>query len=263
MPELPDIELYIHALKPRLIGSTLTKIIVRSPALLRTYDPAIETVEGRAVAAIHRLGKRIVWEFEPHATQTEPLFLVFHLMIAGRFHLRKGLVGAKGKSQLAAFQFQNFTLLLTEVSQQKRASLHVVAGPNGLKEHERDGIDVRDSTFEAFNERLDQRNRTIKRALTDPSLFDGIGNAYSDEILHAAKISPLKWTSHLTEDERRRLHTTAAEVLRMWQERLIVQHGDKFPEKVTAFRPEMSVHGRFKEPCPCVRAAGSANPIRD
>ena len=205
----------------------------------------VEDAEGASVCELHRRGKRIIWEFD-----RDQILYVFHLMIAGRFHLREGLANAKGKNQLAAFQFGDFTLLLTERSQMKRATLHVVRGLEGLSEHERDGIDVRECTREEFAQRLAKKNRTINRALTDPSLFDGIGNAYSDEILHAAGVSPLKWTSRLEDDEIARLYHSSQAVLTQWQHRLITDTGDAFPEKVTAFRPGMAVHGRFGEPCP-------------
>ena len=249
MPELPDIELYLHALRTRITGACLQKAIIRSPSLLRTFDPPLENVEGCNVDELRREGKRILWRMSGDA----PLYLVFHLMIAGRFHMKKAGALPKGKHQLAAFQFEEFTLMLTEMSQQKRATLHLVR-EDGLAAHRRDGIDVRNCTLEEFSQRLAKRNRTIKRALTDPTLFDGIGNAYSDEILHAAQVSPLKWTSRLDEAERERIWGAARDVLDTWQQRLISQAGDKFPEKVTAFRPEMAVHGRFGQPCPVCQA---------
>ena len=244
MPELPDIELYLHAMRRRLVGQVLKSISVRSPSLLRSFNPPLEAADDRPVTGLRRLGKRIVWEMKGD------LFLVFHLMIAGRFHQRKPDAQARGKYELACFRFADFALMLTERSQQKRASLHLVAGEAGLDEHRRDGIDVRDCSTGQFAERLRSRNRTVKRALTDPSLLSGIGNAYSDEILHAARLSPLRWTSRLADDELARLHTCCQVVLEQWIQRLQEQAGDAFPEKVTAFRPEMAVHGKFGEPCP-------------
>ncbi|MCA9179559.1 MAG: formamidopyrimidine-DNA glycosylase [Planctomycetales bacterium] len=258
MPELPDIELYLHALNSRIVGQPLERVVVRSPSLLRTFEPAVESAEGRNIASVTRIGKRILWRFldaGDHAASSEDLYFVFHLMIAGRFHCRGAGAMPKSKGQLAAFQFPGFTLLLTEASQQKRATLHVVMGDAALAPFTRGGVDVRDCSRATFDEGLDRKNRTIKRALTDPTLFDGIGNAYSDEILHAARISPVKWTSRLDDNERQQLFDAARKTLDTWAALLIRQAGDRFPEKVTAFRPEMAVHGRFGQPCPVCGAA--------
>ena len=244
MPELPDVLLYIHALRPRVIGSRLTRIRLVSPFLLRSIDPPLTAFDGRKAIDLHRLGKRIVFEFE------DELFLVFHLMIAGRFRWRPAGAAVPGKLGLAAFDFETGTLLMTEAGTQKRASLHAVRGRENLHQHERGGLEVLDADLPAFAAALQRENHTLKRALTDPHLFSGIGNAYSDEILHAARMSPFKQTSTLSDEEVRRLYETTRRTLTGWVERLREETGDEFPEKVTAFREGMAVHGRYGKPCP-------------
>jgi formamidopyrimidine-DNA glycosylase len=244
MPELPDIALYLHALAPRVIGQTLVRMRLASPFLLRSVEPPLARVEGRQVVELRRLGKRIILALE------EDLFLVLHLMIAGR--LRWKSVGAPipGRLGLAALDFTSGTLLITETGSKKRASLHVVAGEVALAEHDPGGLEVLVATVETFAGRLKSERRTLKRALTDPRLFSGIGNAYSDEILHEARLSPLQWTSNLTEAQVATLYRATREVLECWTLALRVGEGDRFPEKVTAFREGMAVHGRFGRPCP-------------
>lgn len=244
MPELPDIYDYIEALKPRVVGQTLEKIRIPSPFLLRSYDPPIFVAEGKRVRELRRLGKRIVFGLE------DDLFLVLHLMIAGRLRWKARGEKIVGKIGLAAFDFSNGTLLLTEASTTKRASLYLVRGEAALKEHDPGGLDIFAVKLADFKTALHQTNRTLKRALTDPSLFSGIGNAFSDEILHAAKLSPVKWTSRLSDEEIKRLLAAVQRVMKEWMERLRKQTGDGFPENVTAFRPEMAVHGKFEKPCP-------------
>jgi len=244
MPELPDVELYLHALRPRIVGQTLDRVRIASPFLLRSVTPDIGTLEGRRVLALRRLGKRIVWELEAD------LFVVIHLMIAGRFRWKEAQVPIPGKIGLAAFDFPAGTLLLTEASPKKRASLHVVHGEAALAEHDRGGLEVLSATADEFTSQLRLENRTLKRALTDPRLFSGIGNAYSDEILHAARLSPTQLTSHLDDEQTTQLFESVRSVLQAWAARLIEDTGDRFPEKVTAFRPEMAVHGKFGQPCP-------------
>jgi formamidopyrimidine-DNA glycosylase len=246
MPELPDIVVYLDALTPRIVGQPLERARLTSPFLLRTAEPPLAAAEGRTVVGLRRLGKRIVWEMEGD------LFLVFHLMIAGRFKWRPPDTKSPGKIGLAAFHFPTGTLLLTEASPKHRASLHVVEGAAGLAPHDRGGLDVLASDLPAFRARLQSESHTLKRALTDPRLFDGIGNSYSDEILHAAKLSPFQLTGKLTDEEIARLHAATQRTLRHWIERLSVgtAGGATFPEKVTAFREGMAVHGRYKQPCP-------------
>jgi len=244
MPELPDILNYLHALRERIVGKTVLKIQVRSPFLVRTVVPDLMTLEGRIVRDVSRIGKRIVWHFD------EELFLVFHLMIAGRFHLKKSGTLPKGKNDLAAFGFEGFTLMLTEASQKKRASLHVLTGRASLDAHDPGGLEPLEASLADFHAALTRENHTLKRALTDPRLFSGIGNAYSDEILHAAKLSPVTLTSRLDEEQIQRLFAATKSTLESWTERLLAEAKTKFPEKVTAFRPEMAVHGRFGKPCP-------------
>jgi len=249
VPEYPDIELYLHALRPRLEGQPVERVRVASPFLVRSVDPPIDTVAGRRVAALQRLGKRVVWELD------DGLFLVFHLMIAGRFRWRERGARIPGKVGLAAFDFPAGTLILTEAGSQRQASLHVVRGRAALDEHDRGGLDVFSIDQAAFTARLRSENHTLKRALTDPRLFSGIGNAYSDEILLAARLSPLQLTSRLESQDLARLFESARAVLSAWTERLIAEAGDAFPEKVTAFREGMAAHGRFGHPCP---ACGTA-----
>jgi formamidopyrimidine-DNA glycosylase len=245
MPELPDVALYVACLERDLAGRTLERVRLRTPFLLRSIDPPLEAVHGRRVTGTRRIGKRVVIEFAD-----DELYLVFHLMIAGRFKWRKAGAGIPGRIGLAALDFEHGTLLLTEAGTKKRASLHVVRGEAGLAEHDPGGLEPLDASPEAFAERLRARNHTLKRALCDPRAFSGIGNAYSDEILHHARLSPLKWTSRLTDEEALRLHASVRTVLTLWVERLRAETGDGFPEKVTAFREGMAVHGRHREPCP-------------
>jgi formamidopyrimidine-DNA glycosylase len=244
MPELPDVEVYVDCLKPRIVGQPLERARVKSVFLVRTVEPPLQAAHGRHVASVERLGKRVVLGLEGD------LFLVFHLMIAGRF--RWGGAGAllPGRHGLAAFDFPNGTLLLTEMGSRKRASLHVAEGRDALARHDPGGIDVLAATPEEFRAALARENHTLKRSLTDPRLFSGIGNAYSDEILHRARLSPLALTSRLSADESKRLHDAAQATLADWTARLRAEAGDGFPERVTAFREGMAVHGRFGKPCP-------------
>jgi formamidopyrimidine-DNA glycosylase len=244
MPELPDITLYIEALDRRVVGRRLDTIRVRSPFLVRTYDPPLTLLEGRVVRRMRRLGKRIVFGMD------DELWLVLHLMIAGRLHWKDRGAKFPGKGGLAAFDFENGTLLLTEAGSKHRASLHLVRGGEALRAHDPGGLDVFAATAGEFAAALRRENHTLKRSLTDPRLFDGIGNAYSDEILHRAKMSPFALSQKLADDEIARLLRASREVLREWTERFREQTGDGFPEKVTAFRPEMAVHGKFGKPCP-------------
>ncbi len=244
MPELPDIELYLSALASRVVGEPLERARVPSISLLRSVDPPLSAAEGRRVTGLRRLGKRVVFDME------DDLFLVFHLMISGRFQWKKAGAKPPGRRGHAAFDFPKGTLLLTEAGTKKRASLHVVRGEPGLAELDPGGLEVLACTLDAFREALTRESHTLKRTLTDPRLFSGIGNAYSDEILHRARLSPVKLTRRLEDDETERLFAATQDVLREWTERLRHEVGDGFPEKVTAFRPEMAVHGRFREPCP-------------
>jgi formamidopyrimidine-DNA glycosylase len=244
VPELPDILSYLVALRPRIVGQRLERIAVKSPFLVRTVQPELFSLQGQVVRDLSRIGKRIVWHFE------EELFLVFHLMIAGRFHWRKPGVRPTGKNDLAAFGVAAGTLMLTEASQKKRASLHVVQGRDALVKIHRGGIEPLECTADEFRAALARENHTLKRALADPRLFSGIGNAYSDEILHAAGLSPVALTSRLKPEEIERLFAATQRVLGDFSSRLVAEAEHKFPEKVTAFRPEMAVHGRFGKPCP-------------
>ena len=244
MPELPDIVTYVEALGERIVGARLEDVRLKSPFLLRSFDPPLAGAKGRVVREIDRIGKRIVIGLE------DELWLVIHLMIAGRFHWKPPAAKLGSKINLAAFDFAAGTLLLTEAGSKKRASLHVVGARADLDQFRRGGVDVRIATTAEFAERLQVENHTLKRSLTDPRFFDGIGNAYSDEILHAARLSPLKLTSKLTDDEIAGLHTAAVRTLDAWIVRFREQRSGAFPEKVTAFRPEMAVHGRFGQPCP-------------
>lgn len=244
MPELPDILAYIRALEPRIVGKQLQRVRIASPFLLRTAQPPIEEVEGRTVRELRRIGKRIAFGFD------NGLWLVLHLMIAGRLHWRPVDAKLGGRQNLAAFDFPDGSLVLTEAGSKKRASLHVVAGEEALQAHDPGGIDVFSSDFETFRAALTAENRTLKRALTDPRVLSGIGNAYSDEILHAAQLSPIALTHKLKPDEWQRLFTAVRETLQLWIDRLQSEANTKFPEKVTAFRQDMTVHGRFGKPCP-------------
>lgn len=244
MPELPDIETYLACLRPRVLGEPLQRARVRSFFLVRTPEPPLAEAEGKTVRELRRIGKRIVFGMEGD------LFLVFHLMIAGRFRWRKRGVGVPGKLGLAAFDFPTGTLLLTEAGTKKRASLHVVRGEAALAEHDPGGIEPLAAAPAAFRAALRRESHTVKRALTDPRLFAGIGNAFSDEILHRARMSPFVLTTKLSDADAERLRAAVISVLSQWTERLKAEVGDGFPEKVTAFREGFAVHGRFGKPCP-------------
>jgi formamidopyrimidine-DNA glycosylase len=244
LPELPDIQLYLHALRPRIVGRRLEKIRVASPFLVRSFDPPIDQVYGNTVVALRRLGKRLVWEFEGD------LFLVIHLMIAGRFRWLGPAAKIPGKVGLAAFDFPDGSLILTEAGSKRRASMYLVRGHQELAAHDPGGLEVLTSSAEEFGNALMRENHTLKRALTDPHLLSGVGNAYSDEILHAAKMSPMLLTSKLTAAQIEILHAQTIAVLTKWRDELIAEAGDKFPEKVTAFREGMAAHGRYGKPCP-------------
>jgi formamidopyrimidine-DNA glycosylase len=244
MPELPDITVYIEALASRVVDQPLERIRIAKPFLLRSVDPPISAAEGKRVTGLRRMGKRIVLELE------DDLFLVIHLMIAGRLRWLPAGGKVPGKIGLAAFDFPNGTLIFTEAGSKRRASLWLVRGEPSLEQFERGGLEVLDSNVAAFTERLIQENHTLKRSLTDPRLFSGIGNAYSDEILHRAKLSPIKHTRRLSEEEIQRLYDATRAVLVEWTERLRREAKGDFPAKVTAFREEMAVHGKFGKPCP-------------
>ena len=244
MPELPDILLYIHALRPRVVGQQVQRIRLVSPFLLRSVEPPLTAIDGRTIVNLHRLGKRVVFEAEGE------IFLVFHLMIAGRFRWKPPGAAVPGKVGLLAIDFAHGTLVMTEAGTKRRASLYVVQGRAALEDHNRGGLEVLEASLPAFAEALARENHTLKRALTDPHLFSGIGNAYSDEILHAARLSPFKQTASLTDEETRRLFEATRETLTRWTTRLQEETGDEFPEKVTAFREGMAVHGRYGKPCP-------------
>jgi formamidopyrimidine-DNA glycosylase len=244
MPELPDVVVYIECLQPRISGQTLKRVRLASPFLLRSVDPTLDTVHGRRVTELRRLGKRIVIGLEPD------LFLVLHLMIAGRLHWKERGAKLPGKVGLAAFDFTSGTLTLTEAGTQKRASLYVVRGEEALAAHNPGGLEVLVANENDFRAALVKENHTLKRALTDPHLFSGIGNAYSDEILHRAGLSPLTLTQRLKDGEIARLFEATRATLLDWLDRLRKGAGDGFPEKVTAFRDGMAVHGRFGKPCP-------------
>lgn len=244
MPELPDILLYQHALTSRVVGQPLERLRITSPFLLRTADPPAADLAGRTVRDVRRLGKRIVFGFD------DDYFAILHLMIAGRLHWKPPGVRMAGRSSLAAWDFPGGSLLLTEAGTKHRASLHLLRGVEGLAPHDPGGLDVFRATPEEFRAALTRESHTLKRALTDPHLFDGIGNAYSDEILHAARLSPLRLTPQLTPEEIERLQRATRQTLDHWVERLQREAGDRFPEKVTAFREGMAVHGRYRQPCP-------------
>lgn len=244
MPELPDIVTYINALKPRVLGERLMRVRIASTFLLRTAEPPIREVEGRVVRDLRRIGKRIAIGVE------NDLWLVLHLMIAGRLHWRQPPASIAGRNTLAAFDFPNGSLVLTEAGTKRRASLHVFGGEAGLRSTDPGGIDIFESDLESFRTTLTAENRTLKRALTDPRLVDGIGNAYSDEILHAAQLSPIAMTRKLKPEEWERLFMAARQTLELWIDRLQNEAGADFPENVTAFRKEMAVHGRYDQPCP-------------
>jgi formamidopyrimidine-DNA glycosylase len=244
VPELPEISAYVEGFERTIQGHPIQGVRLRSPSLLRTWDPPISAVEGRQVIGVERLGKRVVWVLD------EDLFLVFHLMITGRFKWAKAGASVPAKRAHGAFDFPTGTVLLTEQSTQKRASLHLVAGREALAELDPGGIEVLSSSLEEFAAALTRENRTLKRALTDPRVLSGIGNAHSDEILLFAGLSPLQHTSRLSAIEMARLHEVTRASLREWTERLRAEFGDRFPEKITAFHPAMAAHGKYGQPCP-------------
>ena len=244
MPELPDLTLYLSQLTPRILHQPLLRLTIRSPFVLRSVDPPPSALEGRRVVGLTRMGKRIVFSLEGD------LFVVIHLMIAGRFRWYPPGKKAGGKLVLAVFEFPDGLLFLTEAGTKRRASIHLVAGKDALQQFERGGLEVLEADLASFRERLTSENHTLKRSLTDPRLFSGIGNAYSDEILHRARLSPLAHTSRLTEDQIATLYQATRATLQDWIDRLSRETGEAFPEKVTAFREGMAVHGRFGKPCP-------------
>jgi formamidopyrimidine-DNA glycosylase len=244
VPELPDVELYLSAMRPRIVGRAIGRIRLATPFLLRSVEPALDSAAGREVLGLRRMGKRIVWELSGE------LFLVFHLMIAGRFKWRDRGAVIPRRLGLAAFDFPDGTLLITEAATKKRASLFVVQGEAALAAHDPGGHDILTSSIESFTEVLQTESHTLKRALTDPHLFSGVGNAYSDEILHRARLSPFKLTRQLNAADIRVLHDAAVGVLKEWTMRLQEEAGGRFPEKVTAFHDGMAVHGRFGKGCP-------------
>jgi formamidopyrimidine-DNA glycosylase len=244
MPELPDVLLYIESLKPRVLDQILERVRLASPFVVRSVAPPISAINGHRIRGLRRLGKQIVFEFDGG------LFLIVHLMIAGRFQWKERGAKIPGKLGLAAFDFPSGTLLLTEAGSKKRASLNLVAGEQELTAFDRGALEVLGSTLDSFREALTRENHTLKRSLTDPRLFSGIGNAYSDEILHRARLSPMKLTQKLSDEEIARLHSATQTTLNEWIERLKIENGTEFPSKVTAFRPEMAVHGRYGKPCP-------------
>jgi len=249
MPELPDIVVYLEALEKRVVGQTLQRIRLTNPFLLRSVDPPITAAAGRKVVGLRRLGKRIVFALEGD------LFLVLHLMIAGRLHWKKPGAKPPGKVGLAAFDFSGGTLTLTEAGSKRRASLYLVHGEDSLRAHDRGGLEALDADLSEFTRVLQAENHTVKRSLTDPRLFSGIGNAYSDEILHAARMSPLTLTKKMSDADICRLYEVTRRTLQDWIERQRQEVGDGFPENVTAFRKGMAVHGRFGQPCPVCGSA--------
>jgi formamidopyrimidine-DNA glycosylase len=246
MPEIPDVVVYCEQLARRLVGEPLQQVRVRTPFVLRSFDPPIRAASGKRVLGVRRLGKRIVMALE------DDLFLVVHLMVAGRFKWKEGKpgVGIPGKVGIAAFDFPHGTLLLTEASMKKRASIHLVKGEASLAAHHAGGLEVQGASLADFRAALVRENHTLKRTLTDPRIFSGIGNAYSDEILHAAHLSPVKLSQRLDDAETKRLYESTQQQLDLWTDRLRAEAGDGFLEKVTAFRPDMAVHGKYGQPCP-------------
>jgi formamidopyrimidine-DNA glycosylase len=244
MPELPDLTVYIEALTPRVLHQPLERLRIGNPFIVRTIEPPVSDIEGRAVVELCRVGKRIVFALEGD------LFIVLHLMIAGRLRWRDHGAAIPGKVGLAAFDFPTGTAILTEAGSKRQASIHLVRGAGSVAAMDPGGLEVLDATLAEFEARLTRTNHTLKRALTDPHIFSGIGNAYSDEILHAARLSPMKLTSALKADEIAQLFETTRETLLLWIDRLRAETGDGFPEKVTAFREGMAVHGRYGKPCP-------------
>ena len=248
MPELPDITIYIEALQARLLNQPLEKIRIASPFLLRSFEPPIRAAEGKRLLGFHRIGKRIVFELE------DDLFLVFHLMITGRFHWKKRGIAVPRKYGHGALDFPAGTLLLTEMGTKKRASLHLVKGRENLSDHDPKGLEIFDADLASFRAALTRENHTLKRVLTDPHVFSGIGNAYSDEILHRANISPVKQTRQLSDAEIETLFHATKDCLSEWIDRLRKDTGKNFPERVTAFRDDMAVHGKYRKPCPVCSA---------
>jgi formamidopyrimidine-DNA glycosylase len=244
MPELPDVELYLHALNERIVGQPLEAMRFASPFLLRSIDPPAAALIGHRIRAVRRLGKRIVWQLD------DDFFVVIHLMIAGRFRWKERGAAIAAKVGLAAFDFPNGTLLLTEAGSKRQASLHLVNGEQALEAHDPGGLEPLQISLDQFARALQHENHTVKRALTDPHVFSGIGNAYSDEILHAAKMSPMKQTRQMSPMEIERLYAATVATLEGWRRRLLEETGSAFPEKVTAFREGMAVHGRYGKPCP-------------
>ncbi|HYT67000.1 MAG TPA: DNA-formamidopyrimidine glycosylase family protein [Vicinamibacterales bacterium] len=244
MPELPDVELYLSALRPRIIGRQVQRVRIASPFLVRTFDPPISALEGRTVRELRRLGKRLVFGFDAD------LFVVLHLMIAGRLRWKERSIAIPAKVGLAAFDFEDATLLITEAGSRKQASLHVVRGETAVEQMDPGGREVFSMSEADFARALRAENHTLKRVLTDPHVFSGIGNAYSDEILHAAQLSPIKLTQALTDPDIATLYRATREVLAHWTVELQRETGEAFPEKVTAFRPGMAVHGKYGKPCP-------------
>jgi formamidopyrimidine-DNA glycosylase len=244
MPELPDVAVYIEALEARIVGHRLERILLKNPFLLRTAEPPLHICEGRTVTRLRRVGKRIAIALD------NDVWLLIHLMIAGRLHWYMKDHRGRVRAPLLQLNFDNGVLTLTEAGTKRRASLHVVAGEAHLEEHDRGGLEVLGVAPERFRERLSERNHTLKRALTDPTILSGIGNAYSDEILHRARLSPMKQTKQLDDDEWQRLYDATQAVLTEWIERLRAEAAVSFPENVTAFRKEMAVHGRYGLPCP-------------
>lgn len=249
MPEYPDLEVYLDALQARALGQILSKVRLGSPFVLRSVEPPLAAVEGKALASLRRLGKRLVLGFD------QGLFIVIHLMVAGRLSWKEPRAKLPGRAGLAAFDFAAGTLVLTEVSTRKRASMHLVQGEAALRAFDRGGLEVLQVHLDAFAERLRTENHTLKRALTDPRLFAAVGNAYSDEILHRARLSPVKQTKTMSGEEIARLYEATRTVLAEWKARLADEAHGSWPEKVTAFRPEMAVHGKYKQPCPVCGAA--------
>ena len=244
MPELPDIVVYLEALQPRVVGAVLEDARIVSPFVVRSVDPPVAAVVGKRVTGVRRLGKRIALSFasDDH--------LVIHLMVAGRLRWKKRGAAVPKRGGLAAFDFPAGTVMFTEAGKKQRASIHVVHGARGLADHDPGGLEVLECDLDAFRDAITRENHTLKRSLTDPRILSGIGNAYSDEILHAARLSPLAQTSRLEPDEIERLFTATRQTLRWWTERLRDEAGDGFPDKVTAFHGQMAVHGRYRQPCP-------------
>jgi len=244
MPELPDLDVYIERLDERVHDTTLENVRLHSPFLLRSFDPPLAEAFGKRVVALRRIGKRIAIGLE------DEYWLVLHLMVAGRLHWREDRIKLDSKRQLAAFDFATGTLLLTEAGTRRKASLYLLRGAKALAEHDPGGVEPLECSLEAFTNRLRSKNRTLKRALTDPGTFSGIGNAYSDEILHAAGLSPLQQTGNLEQQQIERLFHATVDTLSTWRERLRQESAESFPEKVTAFRPQMAAHGKYGKPCP-------------